>query len=366
MMEKTRNRYNPSVVPHPGLTLEDFLEDRAMSQKELSDRTGLSTKAINELIKGKTLMRRDTAELLEPIFGLPASFWLDKVNRYQEYLSVIKKSEVSEEQASFINLFPIKEAIKKELFPVVDLKNNQEVHSAFLNFFNVSGVEQWKTMWCGSDLCFRKSEVFEQNFFATSLWIRAAEIEAVEISCNPVDLEGLRELLPRFRKMTVMTELDKIKNELRSLLSSVGVAFVVLPELKGCVASGVTKWFKNKVMLLLSNRHKTNDSFWFSFFHEIGHILLHGKKEVFVDIISSEEREMSEQEREADSFALNTLIDKKSWSKYINSQGYRKQEAITAFANELGIAKGIIAGRLQKEFNLWHMQYLHKLKIQYK
>ncbi|VAW51008.1 Antitoxin HigA / unknown domain [hydrothermal vent metagenome] len=50
------------------------------------------------------------------------------------------------------------------------------------------------------------------------------------------------------------------------------------------VFSGATRWISaNKVVIQISLRYKTDDHLWFIFFHEAGHILLHGKKELFLE-----------------------------------------------------------------------------------
>lgn len=62
---------------HPGAILQESLTDINMSQRELSQKTGISTTIINELIKGKRSMNVGMAQKLEEQLGLPATFWMD-------------------------------------------------------------------------------------------------------------------------------------------------------------------------------------------------------------------------------------------------------------------------------------------------
>lgn len=62
---------------HPGAILQETLTDTGMTQRELSQKTGISTTIINELIKGKRSMNVGMAQKLEEQLGLPATFWMD-------------------------------------------------------------------------------------------------------------------------------------------------------------------------------------------------------------------------------------------------------------------------------------------------
>ena len=139
-----------------------------------------------------------------------------------------------------------------------------------------------------------------------------------------------------------------------------GVAVVIEPAPKGCPVSGATHWLSpEKALLMLSLRHKTNDHFWFSFFHEAGHLLLHGKRLRFIDM----EGELGDdQENEANDFAKNLLIPENQAEKLQLLQP--STAGINTFADELGIAPGIVVGRMQKE-GLLPWTHLNKLKVRY-
>lgn len=121
-----------------------------------------------------------------------------------------------------------------------------------------------------------------------------------------------------------------------------------MPELPKTRLSGATKWLtKDKALLMLSLRHKSNDHFWFSFFHEGGHILYDSKKKVFLDSETTGTGEREEEER-ANRFASNLLIPEEE-SLHFVSRGQFDNSTIRDFAHHLGIAPGIVVGRLQHE-----------------
>jgi len=125
-------------------------------------------------------------------------------------------------------------------------------------------------------------------------------------------------------------------------LAECGVVVTLIREIPGAGVSGATRWMgKNRAHIQLSLRHKTDDQFWFSFFHEVGHILHHGKEAVFLENEHSEE---SEQEEEANCFAREVLIP----SRYVDElHSLGSKAEIVRFAEKLNIAPGIVVGRLQ-------------------
>jgi hypothetical protein len=139
----------------------------------------------------------------------------------------------------------------------------------------------------------------------------------------------------------------EIKGELQRFCASAGVALAYVPEVKGCRACGVTRWLTaSKALVQLSDRYKTEDHLWFTFFHEVGHIILHGKKAVFLEEGSSSNKE----EREADRFAREQLIPTlayESWCREIESRFTSAN--VLAFAEAQGVAAGIVVGRLQHD-----------------
>jgi Zn-dependent peptidase ImmA (M78 family) len=125
------------------------------------------------------------------------------------------------------------------------------------------------------------------------------------------------------------------------------VAVVFVPELPKTRVSGATQWLnKDKALIQLSLRHKTNDHLWFTFFHEAGHILLHGKKDVFVDTVTGND---GEKEDEANTFAGDFLLPKRSYKEFADRHFKFSPTVINQFADDIGIAPGIVAGRLQHD-----------------
>ena len=126
-----------------------------------------------------------------------------------------------------------------------------------------------------------------------------------------------------------------------------GLALVFVPELPGTHVWGATRWLSpSRALIQLSLRYKTDDHFWFTFFHECGHVLLHGKRDVFVE---SEEFSLDEaKEAEANSLARNVLIPETALKSFLRRRVFTGT-AIRQFAFQIGVAPGIVVGRLQHD-----------------
>jgi Zn-dependent peptidase ImmA (M78 family) len=126
----------------------------------------------------------------------------------------------------------------------------------------------------------------------------------------------------------------------------------LVPELPRTRTSGATRWLTpQKALIQISFRYKTNDQFWFTFFHESAHILLHGKREIFLE--DDKRGSRIENEQEADSFAKKILISEQELKKFVKS-GKRRIQDIRWFADTIGVAPGIVVGRLQHDGVLPH------------
>lgn len=339
MAKQIVNEYQPDVVSPPGDTLEELLEERGMSQADLAERTGRSKKLINEIIQGKAPISAETALQLELVLGTPARFWLEREQQYRESLARRDEAASLAAVVDWLKQVPVKDMarlgwIERYQEPLDQLR-------AVLRFFGIASPDQW----AGSTAAFRKSPAFESDPMAISAWLRRGELEALKIACGPFDEAAFRETLVRVRGLTVKP-VAEFRPRLVAWCAAAGVAVVFVPELPRTHVSGATRWLSpTRALIQLSLRYKTDDHLWFTFFHEAGHILLHGKRDIFLE----GERPKDEKEQEANRFSADLLIAPEAWDRFISAREYRSKVAIRAFADELGIAPGIVVGRLQHE-----------------
>ncbi|MEA5507656.1 helix-turn-helix domain-containing protein [Halotia wernerae UHCC 0503] len=347
MINEIQNQYTPDYVSPPGETLLEVLEEWGMSQADLAERTGRPKKTINEIINGKAALTSETALQLERVLNIPASFWNNRERQYREALARQDEQERLKKQVAWLDHIPVKAMIKSEWIQYYQDKVEQlrEV----LNFFAVASPEQWRAVWYKTNVYFRKFQAFPSDPGAVTAWLRRGEIEAAEIACASYDANKFREVLQKIRTLTVEPP-DIFQPEVVRLCAEAGVAVVFVPQIPKTRTSGATHWLKpDKALIQLSLRYKTNDHLWFAFFHEAGHILLHGKRDFFLEGTGVVSVEDQQKEQEANRFAADILIPPADLKRFLTSVPQLSKANITDFSCEIGIAPGIIVGRLQHD-----------------
>lgn len=337
----------PDYVSPPGDTLIETLEALNMTQVELAERMGRPKKTINEIIQGKTAITAETALQLERVVGVPADFWLRLEQNYRESLARLQDDRSLEEQLPWLRDLPIKSMVKWGWIDKVGnaLGQLREV----LRFFGVVDKEQYELLYqehlIAKQMAFRKSAVQESNPHALAAWLRQGEIEAQNIVSQAYDKTSFRQALDTIRSLTTQP-LEVFQPKVIELCALAGVAVAFVPDLPRTMACGATRWLSsNKALIQLSLRYKSDDQLWFTFFHEAAHILLHGKNDFFLEGVEVQDNK----EQEANRWATDFLIppDRLNEFKQRNPSFKLSKAGIKEFAAELGIAPGIVVGRLQ-------------------
>ncbi len=343
MSNPAARQYDPDFASPPGETLLELLETQGITQAELAERTGRPKQLINEIVAGKASLSPETAIQLERALGVSASFWNSREGRFREFLARRAEQKRLETQAAWLGQFPLRQMIRWKWIPERERAVDQV--RDLLNFFGVASPEQWRELWGSRRFAFRKSKAFRSDLGALSAWLRRGELEGREAACEPYDGRTFREKLRELVALTRTGDPRVFVPSLRETCAAAGVVVAFVPELSGCRASGVTQWLTpEKALIQLSLRYRTDDRLWFTFFHEAGHILLHGKKEIFVE----GEWYESEEERQADRFAAEALLPAATLKALPNAR-FLSKSRIRQFAEESGVSPGIVVGRLQYE-----------------
>ncbi len=343
MIELTRNEYAPDTVSPPGETLEEVLISRGMSQAELAERTGRPKKTINEIIKGKAAITAETAIQFSRVLGISASFWMTREQNYREAIARTKEFQALDKQSVWLNTIPYRAMAKLGWIEQHQEKRLQL--EELLKFFSVASFESWEGIWNSVSPAFRQSHAFRSEPGAVAAWLRKGEIEASLLECRSFDEQAFKAALTQLRGLSRNSPRECLPS-MQNLCSASGVAVVFVPEIPGTRVWGATRWLsQTRALLQLSLRYKTDDHLWFTFFHEAGHILLHGKREVFVE---NDLDEKGAKEAEADAFARDWLIPVPQYRAFCR-RGSFSCASVSRFAHEIGIAPGIVVGRLQHD-----------------
>jgi HTH-type transcriptional regulator/antitoxin HigA len=341
---RTDNAVYSNLAIPPGEYLEEVLGELGMTKEELARRMDRPASKLSHIFKGRKAITADTALQLEKVIGVPAHIWTGLEAEYR--LTLARHEEIRRNQqvkdeiplltsfcyASLVRLGAV-EKKDKRIDRVIELQKFFGVTS----LKNVIGMRPYQA-------AFRSGkggrEVPAPE--AQAAWLRLGELRARQMVCKSFDSVALRDSLPQLRSMTRLQP-QEFLNPLRETLAAAGVAAVICPHFPKTQAHGATFWLKSdRAVLMLSSRYRWADIFWFSLFHEIAHLLLHGQS-VILEYGAEDERES-----EANRFAADHLIPQAEYRRFVK-QGAFSLANILSFAHRTGIHPGIAVGRLQHD-----------------
>ncbi len=295
-----------SLLNTPGDRIQEHIDYIGMSQAELAERLGRSIPKLNELIKGKAPITKDTAAKLEYVLGIPASFWINLEKNYQEELLQIEQLEFLDTCKSWLTGFPILALKNMKILPNTNIKS--ELAEALLKFFRVASPIEWSRIYEGESLAFKIELRHTTDPKAISAWLRVGELQSESIELAEFDKRKLTESLPLIQNIAFQKPNDWLEL-LQDICASFGVALVYSPCISKAPIHGAARWIKNKSVPLiqLTDRKKDYNAFWFSFYHELAHIRYHNKSDIFIDGIDNITPDI-EKEQEADDFAVRMLM----------------------------------------------------------
>jgi addiction module antidote protein HigA len=355
------NGLSLEFIVHPGETLKEVLEDRNMLQEELAERTGFSPKHISEVVNGKKGISPKLAKSLEYVFRIPATFWINLQGIYdKEIIEFEEKNNISKSEFE----------IAKEIRPVLEYavklklidKINNDVESVLISR-NICGVQNLAYMEkiLSSQVAYRTASKQKVNQYTLYVWQRVCELLASkENNINIYNKQLLSNNLENIKKLMFEENPNNMIKKLKDIFNECGITFELVKHFTGAPVQGFIEKKENRMILCMTIRQSYADIFWFTLFHEIGHILNGDIEYNRINYyIENEERE-----NDADIFAKNILIYEDAYKDFINKADFSK-ESIIKFSKKQKVQPFIVVGRLQKDKKIKYSQY-NDLKIRYK
>ena len=358
-MATNQEIYSDLAVP-PGVYLSEIAEEMSMSQAELARRMGRPVQAISEIASGIKSITPDTALQLEQVLGVPAHIWTGLEAEYQLTKARSNAAEQVEHETNLAIHFPYPEIAK--LGWVKPTRKRSEKVVELRRFFGVASLHNLPGVRAYAP-AFRQSTKSKASHEALVAWLRGGALEADKIDTEPFDQAKARAALRKLRHLT-REEPGAFLSALKQQLAEVGIAFVLLPHFPKTYTNGATFWANpNKAVLMMSIRGSWADIFWFSLFHELGHILLHDKRHTFLED-GLNDPSWKKQEEEADEFAQKTLIPPAPYRAFVKA-GHFTAANIASFSDEIDIAPGIVVGRLQHDGRLPLNHHIHRARYKW-
>lgn len=362
-MMTSHSVHSDLAIP-PGEYLEEVIAELSMTKNELASRMNRPAAKISAIFSGKKSITADTALQLEKVVGVPAHIWTGLEAEYRLALArrqhAQEKKHLEKEQR-LVTMFCYNELVKSGFLERKTKPSDKvsELHRFFgvTSLYSIPNLRRYKA-------AFRVGQNHNKKISpeAMAAWLRIGEVKAQKSYCAPFNKQALIKALPVIRSLTRKTP-EGFESRLIDVLAEYGVSLVLAPHFPKTYAHGAVFWLgKDKAALMLTIRGSWADIFWFSLFHEIGHILLHDRKTVFIDGELTDH--LSDQkEREADRFAANTIISSDKYKQFIKQGSYLEND-IRYFAEEIDVHPGIVVGRLQHDGYIdksWH----NRLRIRF-
>lgn len=355
--------FEPEVYLSPGQVLRAELDARGWSQADLAARTGLSAKHVNHVVQGVAPLSTEVALTLERTLGVRSRVWNALEAAYRDAALREREQRELAVYADWLDRFPLKELSARG---VLDAEAAVGAKVAqLLAFFGVSDVAAWERLYSQPVAAFRRAQHLEPNAASTAVWLRLAEQAAglvrAEHSVSAFSSRALKQRLKTLRALTEVADVKAAFAELQSVCASAGVVVVYVSKIAKTGVQGATRWIGEQPVVALSDRYDYADVFWYSLFHELGHVLLHPRRTTYVSLVRGGDDEDG-LEGEADRFAADLLIPTTLIARL---RQLSTTTQLQDFAIDSGIAPGIVAGRYGYETHHWSVAAKLRTKVNF-
>lgn len=337
--------FTPKWASPPGETIADLLEERSIEHTKFAKYIGYSVAKVQDLLDGKIEISKPLARQLSSVVGGTEDFWLRREAQFREGQAQLVVVETEAETLAWLKSLPVKYMRDSGWISASNAK--EDLLKACFKFFGVRDVAEWKRHF--PDMltlaAYRTSPTFVPEIGPVAAWLRHGEREAEKINCKAWNKAALVAAIPAMKALIKVKDPKIFLPKLRELCAEVGIALVIAKTPPGCPASGAAKLLReDKALILMSFRYLSDDHFWFSFFHEVGHLVLHAKKGLFLEEVRAN-RTITDEEKEANEFSSDVLIPKEIKMALLSLP--LNKFSIARAAVRAGVSPGIIVGHLQ-------------------
>lgn len=357
MIEGANHNWTPNWATHPGEHLAEFIEARGWSQAEFARISDLTPKLVSTILTGKNPVMPDTAIKFERVLGVKAQVWLNLQANWdlcQARTELEKRSATAEAKAWLVQ-FPLKELRVRGRLP--DTRDEGNVMEAMLGFLGIGAPSALDARIESLAVQHRQSKGHQTSPYYIYSWLRLGEEKALSFGLPPFDPGKFLDAVQEIRNLTILGP-EIFVPKMCELCHRSGVALVFEKAMPKTCLYGSARWLDDDhAIIQMSLRMKTNDHFWWTFFHEAAHIILHRGKN-FVD---DEGGEGDGAENEADKWAEELLVGRDQFESF-KLEIPNTVDQIKRFADEKGVHSGIIVGMLQHASLVRYNSPLNDLK----
>lgn len=343
---KSEAAFSPDWLSPPGETIAGVLRSRHLDLSEFASELGESLPWTESLLHGGIPITMNLSERISAVIGPSKDFWARCEAAYRGSLASVQ-SDISKNPISawMLNL-PVDDMLSYGWLSEFNPSEGREI--ACLRYFGVQSVESWHAGYKAllNRIAFKSTTAYTSHPESVIAWLREGELQSRAFTCRPWSPDVFKSLLIEIRSLTRERDPSLFLPELQSKCAKAGVAVLVVRLPKGCHASGAARFLSpDRALIQLSMRYLSDDHFWFSFFHEAAHLLLHENGLLFVDSDEGMTRSTDSEESEANRFAEQVLISDQLRQQMLDLPANGR--SIARFAKDIGVSPGIVVGQLQ-------------------
>ena len=316
-----------------------MIASRGWTAPQLADRLERPVDEFLSVIAGHDPIDDDLADDLGRELGPSGAFWRQRQTDFEADLDRVSTAGDIENVTEWLDLLPLHTMFDRQRAA----ESYDDLYRSCLVYFDVSSPDEWCSRYTVDGSMLKASDTFESKPGALAIWLRAVETRAALRSCRPWSADGLHAAVPTLRKLSKIPQATLYISKAQTILAECGVALEVVRSPEGCTASGSAQFVStDRAAIGMSLRHGTNDHFWFTLFHEIGHLLLHEPNTAWIDdkLDGDDPRE-----EEANEFAVSVLVPSRFRA---DLDGVRTTHRdVMRLARQIGIHPGILVGQLQ-------------------
>lgn len=346
----------PRWASAPGATISSALSERNITTAHFAAMIDMTHREAEQLLEGELAITVSLARRLSEVVGASSTFWLTREAQYVEDRARVEADRWAQR-------LPVSQMAS---FGWIEKPQTwQEQIEVCLDFFDVPDVNAWEERYDQEVIAthYRTSPTFDLDLAVTTAWFRAAERLVEKQAALPTfDKVAFGAALPAIRRLSRERDPEKFIPELVGTSARCGVHVAVLPAPKGCPASGAARSYRGRPLIQLSARYLSDDHFWFTFFHEAGHILNHRLEHGFIDTFEGVEGDNLEDE--ADDFASECLLGPHGSELRRRKVGLWSHREVIRVAQTLEISPGTLVGQLQHSGAV-PVNHLNRLKRRY-
>lgn len=348
--------YNDKIAFHPGYYLKEIIDESGLTQGDFARRLGTTPKNLSILVRGEQSLSIDIATKLSRMLGTTIAYWLNLQQAYDEKAAEFLSEEELKKEREVFKLIDYK--YFRDNFGMPDLSRKVDEQIKYVReFLSVSSLTVLEERNLAVSFRSYTEDLSRSNIVNANAMVQIAINRALKVETQKYNKKKFEKAVGF--ALTQTKNHDGFLTEIKKAFEQAGVVLVVLPNLKSSGINGATKKVDGKVMIMVNDRRHYADTFWFTLFHEIGHVLNGDLGITF----------KNEAEDDADLYAQRSLIPEDAYVEFKNRKKTFTEDDIRSFADAIDQDPGIVYGRLQIDGKIPYTEtYLssrlrHKYKV---